>query len=241
MDSEFSLVRVAAPIREQVADAIREQIINRRLAPGDRLIERELCEMTGASRASVREALRQLETEGLVTAIPQRGMAVTDLSLSDALDIYAVRAVVEGLLAGTFAVIATEEQRARLFEVADRLAQAQDAMTVLRVKRELYNILFEGARNTVAVQFLNSLQTRVSIMRVKSVSAPGRPLASIREVAQLVEAIRTRDAEAASAAAQFHVRQAARALELVLAMERNGDGEGVQSAEEGRLAAELPE
>jgi DNA-binding GntR family transcriptional regulator len=219
VNAEVPLARVAAPIREQVTDAIREQIISQRLAPGDRLIERELCQMTGASRASVREAMRQLESEGLITAIPQRGMVVAHVTLEDALDIYAVRAELEGLVAATFAARASDEQRDRLFAEAAHLEGATDIPTVLRVKSAVYQIMFEGARNTVAEQFLGSLQARVSLMRTKSLSAPGRPIESTREIAQLVEAIRSRDADAASAAARFHVRQAARALERVLLAE----------------------
>jgi DNA-binding GntR family transcriptional regulator len=64
--------RVAAPLREQVLDLLRQAIVEHRLKPGQRLIERELVEQIGVSRTTIREVLRQLAAEGLVATIPQR-------------------------------------------------------------------------------------------------------------------------------------------------------------------------
>ena len=77
-DSDLSLRvgRVAAPLREQVVDVLRQAILDFRLKPGQRLIERELIEQTGVSRTTIREVLRQLAAEGLVTTIPQKGAIV---------------------------------------------------------------------------------------------------------------------------------------------------------------------
>ncbi|WP_100812288.1 GntR family transcriptional regulator [Microbacterium sp. BR1] len=203
-------------IRERVIDTIREQIMSQRLAPGERLIERELCELTGASRASVREALRQLESDGLVTGVPQRGVVVARLSLDDALSIYEVRSALEGVVASSFVRLATLDERERLFAASEKLKGVTESRAILQAKADFYHILFEGARNPVAEQFLKSLQARVNLMRITSLSAPGRIADSVEEIAQIVRAIRARDPEAAAAAAQFHVRQAARALERTL-------------------------
>lgn len=81
-----------APIREQVAAIIRDAIVNMQLKPGQLLIERQLCEMTSASRPSVREALRQLETEGLVESLNGRGTIVATIDRELAENIYETRA-----------------------------------------------------------------------------------------------------------------------------------------------------
>ena len=85
--------RSAAPLRRQVLDELRQSIIAGRLAPGSRLIERELIAMMGVSRTVIREALRQMESEGLVANIPNKGPVVRELTLAEAKDLYSIRAV----------------------------------------------------------------------------------------------------------------------------------------------------
>ena len=92
----------AAPLRHQVLDFLRQSIISGRLAPGSRLIERELIKMMDVSRTVIREALRQLETEGLVATIANKGPVVRELSASEAKDLYAIREVLVGLAARLF-------------------------------------------------------------------------------------------------------------------------------------------
>src|ERR1700743_1260451 len=88
--------RVAAPLREQVTDVLREAILDFRLRPGERLVGRDLIEKTGFPRATIREVLRQLTAEGLVTVIPQRGAVVVELTRKEAADLYEVRTRVDG-------------------------------------------------------------------------------------------------------------------------------------------------
>jgi DNA-binding GntR family transcriptional regulator len=78
--------RDAAPLRHQVLEFMRQAIISGRLAPGSRLVERELIEMMAVSRTVIREALRQLETEGLVATIANKGPVVRELSAGEAKD-----------------------------------------------------------------------------------------------------------------------------------------------------------
>src|SRR6188768_4396301 len=94
--------RVAAPLREQVIGALRAAILDFRLAPGQRLVERELIEQLGVSRTTVREALRELTSEGLVTVVPQKGAVVATPTLEDAIDLYDVRAALESLVVQRF-------------------------------------------------------------------------------------------------------------------------------------------
>src|SRR5215472_442807 len=106
--------RSAAPLRHEVLDALRSSIVNGRLAPGARLIERELIGMTGVSRTVIREALRQLEAEGLVDVVPNRGAVVRELTVEEARDLYAIRALLEGLAARMFVEKAGEQDIAAL-------------------------------------------------------------------------------------------------------------------------------
>jgi DNA-binding GntR family transcriptional regulator len=97
-----AIKKAAAPLRLQVLDELRQSIISGRSAPGTRLVERELITMLGVSRTVIREALRQLETEGLVATVPNKGPIVRELSASEAKDLYSIRAVLEGLAAQLF-------------------------------------------------------------------------------------------------------------------------------------------
>src|ERR1700688_5088920 len=92
----------AAPLRRQVLEELRQSIIAGRLVPGARLIERQLIAMMGVSRTVIREALRQMESEGLVANIPNKGPVVRELTLAEANDLYSIRAVLEGLSARLF-------------------------------------------------------------------------------------------------------------------------------------------
>src|SRR5262245_10208805 len=87
--------RVAAPLREKVVVALRQAIMDFQLKPGQRLVEREIIERLGVSRTTVREALRELASEGLVTVVPQKGAVVSTPTLDAAEDLYEVRASLE--------------------------------------------------------------------------------------------------------------------------------------------------
>ena len=87
----FRVEKIAAPLRQSVTESIRYAIAVGHFKGGDRLPERSLCEMTGVSRTLVREALRQLESEGLIEVVPNRGPIVARITIKQAEDIYQVR------------------------------------------------------------------------------------------------------------------------------------------------------
>jgi len=130
--------RVAAPLREQVISALRQAIRDFQLKPGQRLVERELIEQLGVSRTTIREALRELTSEGLVTVVPQRGAIVSTPSLDDATDLYEVRASLESLVVQRFVERATDDEVRRLEGTIDHLAevsaQTEDVREILAAK-----------------------------------------------------------------------------------------------------------
>ena len=146
--------RVAAPLRDQVLDVVRQGILDFRLRPGQRLIERELMEQLGVSRATVREVIARLASEGLVTIIPQRGAIVTVLTAEEAADIYEMRVSLEGLAAHRFVERATPRQVKALRAAFDSYAEAAptegDNLERLRARDGFYRVLFEGAASEAA-------------------------------------------------------------------------------------------
>lgn len=206
------LPRVAAPLREQVTDRVRSAILDLRLKPGERLIERELTESLGVSRATVREVIRQLAAEGLVTVVPQRGAEVTSLSPSDAADIYEMRASLEALAVRRFVQRAGDDQVRALRSAVDEIARSAASGEVgdhLGAKDRFYEVLMEGSASGPLQQTLAGLQARVRLLRATSLSAPGRPAEAAAELSAVVDAVEARDADAAAEASVRHIRAAA--------------------------------
>jgi DNA-binding GntR family transcriptional regulator len=207
--------RVAAPLREQVLDVLRRAIVEQHLPPGHRLIERELVEQIGVSRTTVREVLRELAAEGLVTTVPQKGAIVAVPSAQEAAELYEVRAALEALAARRFVEHASPEEvaelRAALAEIEQVTVDSGDIRAMLQAKDRFYDVLLRGSGNRAVHEILAGLKARVGLLRTSSLSQPGRAKRSVAEIRAIVEAIDERDAEAAARACAFHVEQAAEA------------------------------
>lgn len=199
--------KLAAPLRQRVEQALREAIIAGSLAPGRRLTERELTQMTGVSRTLIREALRQLESEGLIAAIPNRGAVVTELTLAEAKDLYAIRALLEGFAARRFVEHADDTMLERLVRAAEDVIGAYrkgDLKAALELKNDLYDVLFEGARSETLAAMVASLHARMRRWRALGVTHPRRSAKrageAVRDLKAMVTAISARDADAAEQA-----------------------------------------
>lgn len=209
--------RVEAPLREQATAVLREAILDFRLRPGQRLVERELIEQTGVSRSTIREVLRQLTAEGLVTVIPQRGAVVVELTRKEVEDLYEVRANLEALAARLFAERASDEQVAQLLQAVSDLrraikgpgAQKRAIHSLISAKDRYYDVYLGGCGNSEIRSILAGLQARVRLMRATSLSQPKRPQQTLAEIEEVVAAIERRDPEAAATAAAAHVERAA--------------------------------
>jgi DNA-binding GntR family transcriptional regulator len=199
-----------------VLEVLQEEILELRLRPGQRLVERELVERIGVSRTTIREVLRQLAVEGLVTTIPQKGAIVAIPSPRDAAEVYEVRALLEGLLARQFTERAGEAEVGRLREAYDamerRYRESREPRELLRAKGAFYEVLFDGAANATARAILEGFQSRLAVLRAATLAARGRADRSLDEIRAIVEAIEAGDGEAAAAAASRHVERAGHVL-----------------------------
>ena len=215
--------RVPAPIRVQVVDNLRQAIVDRRFAPGQRLIERELVELTGVSRTSIREALRELAAEGLVKTIPNKGTVVASVSREEAANLYQVRSVLEGLAGRLFVENATDEDRRRLVDALRMVeSAAATGASVLLAKDHFYHILFVGGGNEELRILISGLDARISLLRSLSLSVPGRASQSISELRDIVDAVLANDVEAAAKACSRHVELAGAVAQQLLAGQEQG-------------------
>jgi DNA-binding GntR family transcriptional regulator len=219
-----------------VLNVVRQGILDFQLRPGQRLIERELIEQLGVSRATVREVVARLAAEGLVTIIPQRGAIVSVVSADEAADIYEMRVSLEALAVQRFIQRASARQMRELRAAFDELAQIHTSehqeLERLRAKDAFYKVLFEGAASPPLTQMLTILQGRVRVLRATSLSAPGRPEQTTHEIRTIVEAIEAHDAARAAAASATHVRNAATtALTQLAALEAVSSPDGSERSD----------
>ena len=191
-------------VREQVVNVLRQAIADGHLPPGRHLVERELIELTGVSRTSIREALRQLQADGLVQSMPGRGLRVTVLTEADVEDIYTVRAALEATAADLFVRHASDDQVHELLDVIGRF-KTEPLEVRFDLIAETDRLIAAGAGNPILEEMLGSLHARIHALRRLSTAIPGRAAAGLKEFNTLAAAIKRRDAEAASAAARKHV------------------------------------
>jgi len=211
-----AITRAAAPLRQQVLDHLRQSIVHGRLVPGERLVERELIDMLGVSRTLVREVLRQLESEGLIHVVPNKGAVVRELSPADAKDLYAIRGVLEGLAARLFVEGADKAQLKRLDEALAATVKAYrsgDPNVILETKNRFYEVLFHGAGSETLSSMLAVVHARIWRWRALGLAHPKRSKQRSREsiagLRSLVAAIKQQDAALAERIARIEVANAA--------------------------------
>jgi len=210
-DEQFLVPRPAATLRHGVTESIRQAIAAGRFGPGERMPERDLCEMTGVSRTLVREALRQLESEGLIEVVAHRGPIVARITAAQAIGVYQVREVLEGLAAQLFAEHASEAERKALRAALDDLKAATEAEKRVTLKNRFYEALIAGTGNEALGKSIYMLNSRAMLLRSRSLQAPNRWPHSLQEIEMLVDALDERDPGKAKALAMEHVRRAAAA------------------------------
>lgn len=195
----------------RVFQQIREDILKGRYKENDELRENTIGKELGVSRTPVREALRQLELEGLVTIIPNRGAYVTGISRKDIWDIYMVRSYLEGLSARWAAENITEEQLDGLEETL-LLAEFQmnresgfNTDQVNALDGRFHAAIYEASGSRILGRILLDFHNYVMMARKTSIVSEERARKSIREHRQILRAIRERDAEMAEQLANEHI------------------------------------
>jgi DNA-binding GntR family transcriptional regulator len=211
-DNDLNVSREATSLRQLVEGRLRSAIGRGVFKPGQRLIERELCEQTGVGRTSIREALRQLEAEGLVTTIPHRGPIVSTITADEAAQLYDLRALLEGYAGRQCARRRDPAIIGRLrtqFERMVAVAGQQDRSDLLTAKTEFYAALLEGCGNAFVERFLKMLLNRVTVLRMTSMTQADRIDKSLSEIEAILIAIEDGHESRAEQACVRHIQNAA--------------------------------
>jgi DNA-binding GntR family transcriptional regulator len=199
------------PIREIVLYEIRNAIFDGKVKQGDRLIENHIAESMGVSRTPVREALRQLEIEGLAINVPRKGTLVKGISKEDAIEIYDIREVLEGLVARLACLHITRIEIRRLNEIIDMMQSSinnDDEIEYNKVHNEYNEILLNASKNKRLVERLENIYEYLKSLRKISLLTKERRQEALKEHKDIVKAIEVGDEEIAEKVARIHVYNA---------------------------------
>jgi len=198
-------------LRSRVQRELRSAILDGYYQAGQKLVERELCELTGASRSILREALVGLEMSGLVENESYRGYRVTLLSVRKVCEIFELRSSLETQAAELFAERASDAELRELEAMLARLEVCvanADLAGMRQLKANYYELLFSGCRNEEIRRALGNIIDRVHYLRGRLMSDPKRREVSLAEMRRLTAALLARDRLAARAASLAHLAAA---------------------------------
>ena len=198
-------------LRGRVFQKIREDILTGVYKEHDELREVSIGEELGVSRTPVREALRQLELEGLVTIVPNKGAYVTGITPQDVHDIYKIRSLLEGLCARwatehiTGRQIEELEEIILLSEFHLRKKSAEQAEQVSELDGKFHKVLYEASNSRILEHVLSDFHKYVQMARMMSVGAKDRAERSIEEHRDILKAIKDKDPDKAEWLANQHI------------------------------------
>lgn len=202
-------LQIQKPLRELVYLELKHKILTGEIKARTRLMEIDLAERMNVSRTPIREAIRELATDGLVVIEPRRGAYVSDISVQNMLDIFEVREDLEGLAAGLAAQRITEEEQLalskmhRLYEMA---VEARDKEEIVEYDEKFHNFIVRCSRNNVLIEL--SRQVQDLSMRFRYLYYDdGNVFERIpKEHKHIMEAIVAGDAEKARREAEAHIK-----------------------------------
>ncbi len=195
-------------LRGRVFHRLREDILSGKYKEGDELKEVAIGEELGVSRTPVREAFRQLELEGLIQIIPNKGAYVTGITEKDVKDIYMIRSLLEGLCARWACEHITDEQMEEMEEniyLAKFHAQKGHLEQMAELDNRFHDILYEACNSKMLEHQLKDFHEYVLRVRKKTLSNVNRGPKSNEEHEQIMEAIKAKDADRAEKLANMHM------------------------------------
>ncbi len=187
-------------LREKILETIRDAILKGHLRPGEKVAEPELAERFGISRTPIREAFRQLESEGYLTVIPRKGAVVAALSERDVQEFYAIKSILEGYAAELAAKNLSDKDLAKLEAINEKLkklAEEGDVKAFYRVHNEFHDTFLKAADNSKLYELIQQLGMKFSRLRMASLSVQGRMSISVAEHDKLLDAFRRHDGKSA--------------------------------------------
>ncbi len=197
------------PLRDAIFDSLREAIIMGELKPGERLMEIQLADKLGVSRTPVREAIRKLELEELVTMIPRKGAHVAELSLKDIMNVLEIR--------GSLDALATKlaSQRMNKTDLKDlnlilnqfeQFMQKGNMQGLIDKDVEFHELIYRVAKNEKLIHIASNLKDQIHRFRVVYLKDFSSPRELVKEHRDIINALQNKDEEMAEKLAEVHIR-----------------------------------
>lgn len=204
--------------KNQIYEKIRQDILDDKYTRGQSLVEQKLAKEFGVSRTPIREVLRQLELDGLVESIPNRGVFVVGITHEDINHIYAIRQRIEGLAALWAAEKMTSEelkQMENIYNLMEFYTAKEDVDQIAQLNTDFHEVIFKSAESKYLRNMLTNFQVYLQWARYVSLKVPGRLEAALAEHKNILEAFRKKDGVLAEKAVMEHVDNSRKNLEKI--------------------------
>jgi DNA-binding GntR family transcriptional regulator len=191
-------------LREKIVETIRSAIVNGQLPAGTRVAEPDLADRFGISRTPIREAFRQLESEGFITVIPRKGAVVASFSAKDVSDFYDLKALLEGYAARCAALVLTEKDLSKMEAVNRQMEAAaakKDLRKVLFLHNEFHDIFLKACGNEKLHSIIQGMVMQFQRFRLV-LAMPGKIEGSVNQHQEIIEAFRKKDGSLAETLVQ---------------------------------------
>ena len=224
MASDFQIqMNEFLPLRDVVFNTLRQAILTGELKPGERLMEIHLANKLGVSRTPIREAIRKLELEGLVTMIPRRGAEVAQITEKSMSDVLEVRRAVDALCVELACERISEEELEALKAACDSFEQAVNSGDVKKIAQAdvaLHDIIVKATGNQRLVQLVNTLSEQMYRYRFEYIKDVSQHKSLVEEHRVIYESILKKDKETASEAAKLHIDNQEKTIIKQIRLER---------------------
>ena len=185
-------------LRERIVDFVKEAIIKGRLKPGERVPEPELAEMFGISRTPIREAFRQLESEGFITFTPRKGAIVSPITDKDVIEFYAIKGLLEGHAAKMACCKISDKEIRRMEDLNSqmiRCSEKNDVKNFFKLDNQLHDVFLKLCGNDKLDNLIHTIVQQFERFRRTSLSLPGRMQSSVKQHDEIIEAFKKRDVD----------------------------------------------
>ncbi len=208
MSDEMNTFDEFLPLRDVVFRKLRQEILTGELKPGERLMEIHLAQRLGVSRTPIREAIRQLEQEGLVVMIPRRGAEVAQMTEKNLQDVMEVRRALDVLSVELACERISEEDKAALKKACaafEKAVESRDFKEIAEKDVALHEIIVKAAGNTRLLLLVNQLQEQMYRYRFEYIKDASQHSLLVQEHQKIYDSIIANDKESAAKAASVHI------------------------------------
>lgn len=185
-------------LRERIVAFVKDSVINGRLKPGERVPEHEIAKNFGISRTPIREAFRQLESEGFITVIPRKGAIVSPITAKDVSEFYSIKSLLEGYAAGLACAKFTEKELKRLTQINQQMqkcATKEDVRGFYLLDNQFHEVFLSSSGNDKLCELAHQIAQQFERFRIMALSLPGRMNTSIKQHEDIIMAFTDKNAE----------------------------------------------